>query len=276
MIIFTEQDAHAVASRVRLRRNYVVGIDCETVGINPRKQPAAGPHGRVVCWSIAWDDYVSVIWHNDATADVFRILLQTLPVVGHNIYGFDAHMFRKSGLPLGNIVADTLRMSQLLNPDDDAEHGLKALIKYRLSMKPVGSFEELFSQRECLGEVEHEEKRGKRKVGEHTGVPTLVAGRASRLGSGRDGIPLDRIPELYPDLVAVLEQYAALDAAAALKLYGIFMEELKERPWTPPLSQHSGIEPVRLFPAWSGPERPSTSNAVRPRTPGQPPINQRL
>lgn len=153
-MISSTSEAKALAYRLANRKQPVVGIDCETEGIDPRKQPAAGPAGRIVCWTLAWDDHdEEIIWANAETWAVLAPVLLTLPVVGHNCFSFDAHMFRKAGAPLGNIVADTIRMSRLINTNEDASHGLKMLMKYWLDIEPVGAFDELFTRRKCLEEV---------------------------------------------------------------------------------------------------------------------------
>lgn len=249
------------------------GIDCETDGIDPRKDPAAGPLGQIVYWSIAFGDRAEVIEHNPNTQHVFDGFLKRAPVVGHNIYGFDRHMFRKANMPLGNIVGDTLRMSQLLNPDDDAEHGLKSLMKWHLGWEPVGDFEDLFTRRKgtYVPDISEEIVERKRTI-EGNQVLTLAGGPSTKLGKGRETIPLREIALEYPHLLPTLEAYAALDAKATLCLYRMFQATLKNTPWTPPLYQGSGLTPAALSRTWKPRGAASTSTAVRPRTQWQPPI----
>lgn len=236
--ITTRDAAEALAFRIGNRSEEVCGLDCETEGINPKKDPPAGPKGRIVCWTVAWDNEAAGVWANPETWSVLRPLLVRLSVVGHNLLGFDCHMFRKSGVPLGRPVADTMRMFRIVNPDEDASAGLKALMKWQLGWPPVGDFDDLFTRRECLGvDPGGELKRTRRKVEGET-VPTLVGGAASRLGAGHAILPLSEIPELYPDLLDLLYRYATLDARATLELYRRFRKQLTATPWTLPIRQH--------------------------------------
>ncbi len=237
MIVSSLAEALAVLEPLSKRANPVCGIDCETEGIDPRTQPAAGPAGRIVCWTLSFDDTDVFIWANQVTWQVFAPILKSLPVVGHNIFGFDRHMFRKAGAPLGNIVGDTMRMYKLVNPSEEASASLKTLMKYWLQIEPVGSFMELFTRLKCLERVpEGDYCKRKRKVGEESGVPTLVGGAHSRVGSMTEVIPLSSLAEDYPTLLPILYKYAMLDARATLELYRLFDARLKEMAWEVPLS----------------------------------------
>jgi hypothetical protein len=231
--------AKAVAAALVNRRERVCGVDCETEGINPKKEPAAGPKGRIVCWTVSWDDQDAFIWATPDTWAVLAPVLHDLPIVGHNWYGFDGHMFRKAGAPCHNIVADTLRMHRLINTDEEASHGLKSLMKWWLGIEPVGGFEELFTRLKKLEDApETDLKETKRKVGDTPKVPTLLGGAHSRVGSLREVIPLSEIPTTYPGLLPTLVKYAKLDARATLELWKLFDAKLKEMPWEYPLLQH--------------------------------------
>jgi hypothetical protein len=83
-----------------------------------------------------------------------------------------------------------------------------------------------------------EPKHTKRKL-DGISVPTYVGGPYSRVGAGTELVPLDRIPDDYPALLPTLIEYSALDAVAALVLYGLFKAKLEEMPWTTPMVQHS-------------------------------------
>lgn len=167
MIISTGTEAYNLVCRLEHRAEQVCGIDSETEGINPKVDPAAGPKGRIICWTLSFDAVDAFIWANAETWGILGPLLKSLPVVGHNIFGFDRHMFRKAGAPLGNIVGDTMRMFKLVNPSEEASASLKTLMKYWLQIEPVGSFMELFTRRKCLEVVpEGDIKRGWRKVNE--------------------------------------------------------------------------------------------------------------
>jgi hypothetical protein len=209
------------------------GFDTETEGINPKLQPAAGDAGAIVCFTVASrTDGATFFW---ATPDVLSVLgpwWSQAPVVGHNLYGFDAHLCRRAGYPLRNIRMDTLRAHKLLDTDPDAEHGLKPLMQRYLGLEPVGAFEELFTRRKCLESVaESELKTTWRKVGENPRCPTLVGGPHSRFGEVRELVPLSRIRTEHPALLADLYRYACLDAIATLRLWELFSERMSSCVW---------------------------------------------
>lgn len=149
-------------------------------------------------------------------------------------------MFRKAGYPLGNIVGDTLRMSKLINPDGDAEHNLKSLMKWWLKMEPVGEFRDLFARRADRGVVDEPEKTTRRKI-DGQWVPTLVGGPTTRLGTGTAPVALSEVPTLYPELLPVLYEYAVLDARATLLLWRLFREKMIATSWEAPLWTHTKI-----------------------------------
>ncbi len=206
------------------------GLDCETVGIDPRSEPASGDNGRIVCFTVASEQYTTFFWWNDQVKLVMKPWLESAPVIGHNIYGFDYHMFRKEGVILRNIVGDTLRMHRLLCTAEGVEHGLKALMKWWLNLEPTGSFEQLFSRRRCVGTEHSEAKYTKRKIGDTSGIPTLICGDYSRLGAGTETVPLDEIETNYPQLLPVLYEYACLDATATLRLYEMLCKKMNQTP----------------------------------------------
>ncbi len=260
MIVSTAADATLLREKILDRKESVCGIDCETSGISLDESPASGPHGRIECWSIAWDESTAFVWANVGTWSILGRLLRGLPVVGHYIHSFDAHMFRKAGAPLGNIVGDTMRMARLLNPGAPA--GLKPLMKAHLGIEPVGSFEDLFTRHKRLEDVPAapQVKQTFRKVA-GSKVPTLLGGAHSRIGSIREHIPLSEIPTTYPDLYPTLVKYARLDARATLELYHIFKRQLEGMTWELPLMTHcsnsvdssstaGGMKSVSQYPTW--------------------------
>jgi len=261
VIVSTGTEAYNLLRQLE-QRDGPVGIDCESEGIDPRVEPAAGPAGRIVCWTVSWNAATysedAFIWANPETWGILGPALASLPVVGHNIFGFDRHMFRKAGAPLGNIVADTMRMFKLINPSEEASASLKSLMKYWLNIEPVGGFMELFTRQKCLEQVpEGEYLRRKRKVGEEGGVPTLVGGAHSRVGSMTEVIPLSSLATDYPDLLPVLYKYAKLDSRATLDLYRLFDAKLKEMPWQAPLTEQTstagGTGRAKSPPTWRQP-----------------------
>lgn len=218
----------------------VVGLDTETTGINPKKQsPAGTPEARISCWSLSTPKYPRVfLWAKHLHA--VKSALRELPVCGHNIWGFDYHMLMNHGIELGNIVGDTLVMSRLIYCSKDRNHGLKSLSKHWLGFeqppfdslfrRPEHKVEFVQESRKVKGEVINLEYReSKRKVGEHKGVPTLFAtGERGMFGKRLEFIPLDQIPEQYPNRLQSLYDYATYDALITRELYLQFSDKLAE------------------------------------------------
>jgi hypothetical protein len=218
------------------------GFDTETEGLDPRKQPAAGDHGRIVCFTVATPVRVSgdeleadgaFFWANDEVLSVLGPWWESAPVVGHNLYGFDAHMCRRAGYELGNIRMDTLRAHRLIDTGPDVEHGLKALMHSWLGIEPVGKLTELFSRKRCLEvTTAGEMKYTWRKVDDsNPRVPTLIGGPTSRFGEMSELVPLSAIRTEYPHLLEALYQYALLDAVATLKLWWKFQRRMAATKW---------------------------------------------
>ncbi len=223
----------------------VVGLDTETSGINPRKQASACGAGRIECWSLSTEKYEKVFLWSDQL-EPFTPWLQSdkHKKVGHNIYGFDYHMFANHGITLAGIAADTMIMSRLLYCSKERSHSLKALSQNWLGIHQP-SFDSLFRRpkheirfiqesRKVKGVVEDlSERHTKRKVGPHKGVPTLlVTGERGFFGKALEYIPLSDIPALYPDRLGALYEYASTDAYLTRLLYYKFKQELTKVPWS--------------------------------------------
>lgn len=193
------------------------GIDCETVGIDPRKTAAGGARdARIVCWSLArrdrWDRYWRYFLWADSLA-AFSDWLTHAPLVGHNIFGFDWHMFSNHGVVLRNIVGDTLDVYRRLNNGRTKQHGLKVLLKNVLGVEQPG-YAELFSRRKFLGERTYKRITSSYR----NGINLCTGGVVSRLGA-MELIPLDELAADYPQRLTTLYDYATLDAWGTLKLY---------------------------------------------------------
>jgi len=221
----------------------VCGIDTETSGIDPKIQAPGAGHGRIECWSISTDDWRLFIWGK--YLEVFKPWLERAEQakVGHNIYGFDWHMFANHGIQLSGIVADTLYISRLLYCSKERSHGLKQLALHWLGYKQP-AFDSLFMRPKHKMQFVQETKKSKgvihelnfretkRKVGEQVGVPTLFAtGERGRIYKGLEYIPLSEIPYDYPERLEALYDYASADAALTLALYYRFRESLEQEPW---------------------------------------------
>jgi hypothetical protein len=222
----------------------VIGIDTETEGINPKEQAAASGAGRIACWSISTPRYNKVfLWSSEL--ENFKTYLEDplLLKVGHNIFGFDYHMFLNHGIRLQGIIGDTLRMSRLIYSCKMRKHNLKSLawnwlgIKQptfaSLFMRPKHRMEYVQEKRKRKGQTENLDYRETRKkVGETKGVPTLLAsGERGIFGAALEFIPLSSIPEVYPERLEKLYEYATLDAQLTRLLYHEFKKKLKGTPW---------------------------------------------
>lgn len=248
----------AAAKLVRYLRRHkpLAGLDCETVGCNPKEMaPARGP-GEIVCWSIAfvlpgaplhtrvglplatrvflWADAIPWMepWLTDASC----------PKVWHNGTTYDYHLFANHGVIVRGADFDTLRLSKLRNPSARVKHDLKSLMWWRLGYK-LGSFKELFGRPKCVGVSELPEmpKRAAgvvyRKVGDCLRVPTVwipgeSVARVSWAKNGTEAIPLNTIRTDYRRLLPLLYDYATLDAKGAVELCPLLEKDLAKMAWT--------------------------------------------
>jgi len=208
------------------------GLDCETVGVDPRNESPVGK-GKIVCYSIAWNVA------NDQTKTESAFLwarslvwmsswLKKAPVIGHNIHSFDYHMFKNRGIEL-NIHADTLRMSKLIKADSKrTKHGLKPLMEHYLGYKS-NSYSDLFSRPVRLKvEVREKSTYSWRKINGLRVRTYLAEGDHHRFSpTARELIPLDTIASDYPERLDTLYEYATLDAVATLELYHLMKAKLE-------------------------------------------------
>ncbi len=222
-----------------------VGIDVETEGIDPRTDAAAAGKGRIVCWSISLPSEGSARGLAQSTSGSDhriplignRIFLREKHLgslkswledpskgkVGHNLFGFDRHMFANHGINLRGIIADTLACSRLCNNRPEAKHGLKDLMKYRLGYEPIGEFKKLFVEREirtCSREAVRKSVR--------RGIPTTLGTEWSELGATRPTSISAILSNPEHPLRKTLIAYATLDAKATVELYlNHFLPELE-------------------------------------------------
>ncbi len=117
IVIKTIEEAQELLDEELDLYDEVYGIDTETEGIDPRSEPPGSGRGRIVCWSIAWerDGQYQRAYLPTSALEVFKDWLENPHVkkVGHNIFGFDKHMFMNHGIHLQGIVGDTMHMSKL-------------------------------------------------------------------------------------------------------------------------------------------------------------------
>ncbi len=230
------------------------GLDTETVGVDPTAESPCGV-GRIHCWSIAINGTRSRCIKGVGTIKeangyyiegkllhMFEQWLESAPVVGHNIHGFDRHIFANHGIELRNIVGDTRRMFRLLHPGKEHKGDLKSLGRFWLGIQQP-SFDSITRRPKHLEAViEHKLRKNevgpvvyretKRKVGGVNGVPTLlVAGPVGRIHYQPEFIPLDELQDSYPERWSLFMKYAALDAKLTLELYQCFRIALSGIAW---------------------------------------------
>jgi len=202
-------------------------IDCETVGIDPSKQSPVY-NGRMVCFSLAWDSDNGI---HTAVVDVgnlptFAKWLKSVALVGHNIFGFDRHIFANHSVLLGNITHDTMLMSRLARNSNFMRHGLKPLALEYLGLE-MDDFKKTFS-RPLLGPVL---TRAKVSHSKRKGIPTTLGTSWQVIPKKTELIPLDEVfadPD-HPKYNTLIH-YAALDAYATLLLLPVMADLLKKLP----------------------------------------------
>ena len=222
------------------------GVDCETIGIDPTKEAPGSGKGRIFCWSIAFRKSpaatIERVYLSRDTLPEFKAWLEDPRVkkVGHNIFGFDRHMFLNEGIHLDGICGDTLHMSKLSYNHPDMRHGLKPLSESILGYKMQG-YKDLFSRPKQLLPKTYK-KETKRTV---DGVPTIFwPGTVGRFSKSTELIPLDELPENYPQRMETLYDYASLDAQCTLELYHYFKGKLLDTAWRPESSLFDFYEQV--------------------------------
>jgi hypothetical protein len=217
--IVTKENYHDVLRE--LQQAEVIGLDSETVGVDPSRQsPAGARDARIVCWSMAcrdnWDRYRRYFLWADVLP-LFTNFLTHAPVVGHNIFGFDWHMFANHDIELGNVVGCTLSMHRLLTNGRGKRHGLKHLLDKLLGIAQP-AYKDVFTTYVPGG------VRNKSRVTRRTdslGVCHVYGTQVTDLK--RILVPLDKIATDYPHLMEPLYEYATLDALGTLMLYERFV-----------------------------------------------------
>jgi len=242
--IRTEADVDVLLS-VLNDTDHPVGVDTETIGVDPTSESPVG-RGRIFCWSLAFID-PELGKHETGVPLAQRVFLpgwtlerltpwleSDLPKVGHGIFEFDKHLFANQGIQLGGILADTVHMSRLLQADKNKPNGLKHLMSTFLGYE-LGAFKELFSRPTALppDKKQSQQVEGKQSYKKIDGyrVPTYTAPGDCwvRFNDSPSQIPLDELWEYYPKLRNTLVDYASLDAKATLELYFYLKAKLADR-----------------------------------------------
>jgi len=223
--------------------------DLETVGIGRTFGPGVDPYsfcvgtttGRIVCWSLSTTRLEQVFLETKHLALLKDWLeCNTARKCGHNVYGFDYHMFARHGIELQGIVGDTLFMSRLVYCSKERKHDLKDLALNQLGIEQP-SFKSLFSRLKFTEEELNPSrtKKGvktyfdfietKRKVGDTPKVPTTIyRGRVCKFGVATELIPLDTIATDYPQRLGSLHRYATLGALITRLLFYKFQDKMAE------------------------------------------------
>jgi len=217
----------------------IVAIDTETVGVDPTEESAVGK-GRIFCWSLAYSE--PALGRNlrgqHRAQGVFlpawgpwglHLLKELKPwlesesaqKVGHNLWGFDRHIFRNHGIDLAGIV-DTLTLSRLNDPG--GRHGLKLLMKELLGYE-FSDYKELFKRRRRGGVKVEKLRYVNRKVSGQT-IRTLLGGESTQVYAGFEQLSLD---ELTAQHLQTLVTYSVLDAVGCMELYSTLAARVEKR-----------------------------------------------
>lgn len=254
--VTTETEARELLEHLKSYKG-PVGLDTETTGVDPTKESPAG-RGKIFCWSLATAtggrrDVRSIGTITSAESyyihgrllPLFASYLETAPLVGHNIHGFDRHLLANHGIEATNIIADTQRMFRLYEPSTESSAGLKALSRYWLGFHQP-SFKSITMRPEHrMEDVVHKLRKGevgpvmyrhtRRKVGDVKGIPTLLAaGPLGKFVKKLEYIPLHELEEMYPERWQEFVKYAALDAGLTLEIYQCLKLKLTETKWRMP------------------------------------------
>jgi len=231
-----------------LSRRGPFGVDTETIGIDPTKDTPASGNGRIFCWSIAWHQgptgKTERAYLPAAALPIFKEWLENPEIekVGHNIFGFDRHIFLNEGINIRGIIGDTMHMSKLAYNHPEAKHGLKPLTKAILGYH-MHELKALFSKPKRL--INKVYKKEGSKCDSGPDVPTYVApGKVCRFSKSRELIPFDVLEEHYPQRMQLLYDYASLDAKATLELFVYLRGKLQDIAWKPNSSMWDFYEQV--------------------------------
>ncbi len=220
----------------------VVGLDTETVGVDPGEESPVG-RGTAVCFSLAITDPALGTHPTTGTplarryfawADVlpeFRSWLENPQYlkVGDAIYSYDKHILANMGFELQGISCDNLRLSRLCNPDKKT-HGLKEFLESTLGYS-VTSYKETFKRRHCLGEEDFGDTRLRKRTVESRQLNAVVGGPSSRLGAGWEVMDVATFARDYPDRLDRVYDYASLDAKGSLERYFYLRKSAESAEW---------------------------------------------
>lgn len=215
-------------------------LDCETEGCDPNKQ---SPVYNARVWSIqlAW---WSPSENNKlgcamvlASAVTTRLVewLERHPCVGSGILSFDRHAVFNSPFRIRlRVVADTWNMSKLLDPSQNAGHGLKQWAE-RLGYKPL-RYSDVAGV--CMGGKTKLYKKDRENLGKHCSVQFVAGCEFTTLritaDRGKDtykrGVTTLRdIWENYPQRRERVVRYCVDDAIHSYAVWSHLKKELSRR-----------------------------------------------
>lgn len=253
-IVNSEAKAQVILKE--LYRHDMVGLDLETVGVNPREESPCHT-GRAACWSLAFPRAALGTHARTGNPLAQRVFLwaEYLPIfkdwledhtrrkVLHNGFTFDRHILLNHGINAQGFD-DTLRISKLIHADKNMDHGLKSLMWHLLGYS-YGEYKDLFSRpKHKMDEkqwyktvkgvkvpVEGKWVTVKRPGGEDKLKTYKASGPFGKVYTAQELIPLDTIARDYPQRLPTLYEYASLDAKAVLELYWVLIKKLEGMPW---------------------------------------------
>ena len=206
-------------------------VDTETLGCNPKEESPIHK-AELWCMTVAWeeDEEVKTKFVLRRDMGLWRDWLQSprIQKIGSNILTYDKHVFANMDINLQGVVGDTILMSRLLNPSQQAGHSLKQWGE-RLGFQ-VTSFKELVSRpRHSLGTL-YKKRRSVKKPWPTEYYPDTQVYNIHWLGKPEE-MQLDYVWKNYPSRRTKIKEYAVQDAVMSLRVYEHLKQLLEKTSW---------------------------------------------
>lgn len=224
-----DNDLAARRLLIELGTATTVGLDTETTGCDPTKE---GPVGRAKIWCMTLcyqtPEGLRAAFVSAPFVEYYRDWLESdHSKVGHNIYGYDRHVFSNCGITLRGICGDTLGMSRLLDPSKTFGHGLKTW-GTRLGYT-TQDYAQVASRRVPGSQRVYKRDRTVEKDGV---ITHYTAGAESvNLLKKTELLDFEILWRDYPHRRQSIVEYAVQDAVLHLDLFYHLSFALAERPW---------------------------------------------